>query len=136
MAIRIIIPGGPRTTKNSSTLNLRGKHPIKLPSKAYRAWFRDAMWYAPILRLKLIATGAQLPLKGWLTIEAWFYLDAAYRSDLGGLFQGLTDWLQMPKGKRNGAGIIVDDYQFIEVKGLYRRLDREKPRIEAVIEQL
>lgn len=144
MKLRFTIPGAPRTKKTSDVMNLRGVRPIKIPSGPYREWFQAAMSYSPILRGKLAAKGAELPVTVPVGVQALFYCENAVLGDLHGYMQGLADWMQSPrwsKGRppkliRNGAGIIEDDKQIEDWDGSRRFIDREAPRVEVCIRLL
>lgn len=130
------VMGPPRTAKNSPILT-RGR---MIPSPYYRAWFKDAMFQAPTIRIGLERAGIKLPITEPVGVLALFYRDRD-TGDLCGYLQALGDWLQSPKmskrtpGKlsRNGAAIIMDDKQIEHFDGSRRRNDKLFTRIEVTI---
>ena len=135
MKIRFTIPGAPRTAKNSPTL-VGGRFPQLVPSPYYRAWFAEAMSYAPVIKGQIIESARQegvvlgLPIVDPVSVAAIIYREDATKADLVNYLQAVSDWLQMPNQKRNGAGIIVDDDQIRDYDGSRRAIDRTSPRIE------
>ncbi len=135
--VTIIVPGTPRTKKNSPQIVRAMGRAVLVPSKAYKGWFRDAMTYAGSIRAQLAAAGLELPITAEVSVAAVFYRDAL-RGDATGYYDGLADWLQAPRVRngrqtRNGAGIIDDDRQIRDWDGSRLLKDADNPRIEARI---
>ena len=138
------VQGSPRTKKTSQRIvQIRPKNGGRsftkiLPSAAHAEWFKLAMQQAPGIRSELACAGLELPLEGWLAVEAVVYRERD-TGDLLGYLQALADWLQEPKanehGKtiRDGAGIIHDDVQIRSWDGSRLMKDAACPRIEVSI---
>lgn len=122
-----IVP--PRTKKNSPQLIPHMKHPILVPSEAYREWERAA-------RGELIRQGVCQKLPGedvlvWqqhpaiftpTNCRALFYRDRLV-GDANGFYQGLADFLE-------GAGIVANDKWLVSWDGSRLLKDAARPRIE------
>jgi Holliday junction resolvase RusA-like endonuclease len=119
------IPGAPRTKKNHGRLDLRGRKPRALPSKAFEEWNCAAqMWIAKARtrRIDPIETHIDWPVN----CRALFYRDA-HRGDAVGYYQALADALE--------EGYIVKDDKFIVSWDGSRLLkDAKNPRIEVTLE--
>jgi Holliday junction resolvase RusA-like endonuclease len=152
LTVRFVIPGDPRTKKNSGQIitlarriwnpTLRRhemkKFPKIMPSPQYLEWFKQAMQYMPVIRRAIESKGVCLPISGDIAIAATFYRSIDHASDLNGYMQALGDFLQSPvirkeKQTRDGAGIIEDDSQIFSWDGTRQKIDRTNPRIEVVI---
>ena len=114
------IPIEPRTKKNSQQIIIAGGRPMIIPSKQYKEFEAQALWFVESLAIDY-----------GVNIKALFYMKTKRRVDLTNLLEALDDVLV--KG-----GCIVDDNSNI-VKGhdgsrvLY---DKENPRIEVEIERM
>lgn len=140
----------PRTKKNSPQIIPHMRHPILVPSEAYRAWHRGA---ARLLRAQIAGLRASLidrygydvlPIKFPVQMSAIFFRDAA-RGDLMGFIDGLADFLNddlRPDSQRKAAPDdqplkILDNDKWIEsLDGCRLSKDAERPRIELTIEEL
>jgi hypothetical protein len=144
------IPGPPRTKKNSPRpVNVGGFMKV-LPSKAYCAWFKQAMTHALLIRTSLQDQyKVQLPITNPVIVFAKFYLDRNTGPDENGLMQALGDFLQAPKFRklpdgrldwthvtRDGCGVIDDDNLIRWKRGIEIHIDRQNPRIEVELEVL
>lgn len=118
-----IIPHCPRTKKNSPTF-CGGKHPILLPSKAYRAYASKCKeWFTEQI-VSLPYTAIDYPVN----VEAHYYVDNRRRIDLGNLNNALLDILQ-------DNGIITDDCCAVVISqdGSRVHYDKLHPRTEVTI---
>lgn len=148
-AVSFTIPGPCRTKKTSQQLikisPKGGGRPFQkiIPSKAHEAWFKSALTYVPIIKLKLLRD-VDLPIAGDVAVLALFYRDRA-SGDLLGYEQALADFLQEPiyrmdkrtgkqKLARKGAGVIRDDVQIVSWDGSRLMKDADNPRIEVTIQ--
>lgn len=124
LALKFIVTGAPRTKKTSNQLvRTKGKgRAVVLPSKAWRAWVKDAL----ILPSDNEAGKADLPIEEMCNCKAVFYRDAR-RGDAVGYYQGLADLLE----KR---GVLANDKQILSWDGSRMLIDRENPRTEVELE--
>lgn len=138
-ALRIIIPGAPRTKKTSNRIIKLGSFHKVMPSEAYMAWFKEAMRRVSEIQDWAHSEGINLPITGPVWVKASFYLENAKQGDLCGYLQGIGDWLQErrfnanmkpPRMTRDGAGIITDDKQVVSWDGSRVFIDRLNPRTE------
>lgn len=141
-AIRIVIPGAPRTKKTSNRIVKMGKFSKVLPSEAFMEWFKEAMRMVPAIKSFARREGIELPFKGPVHVKALFFLENAIQGDLVGYAQAIGDFLQEPKINfkvnpprltRDGAGLITDDKMIASWDGSRVRIDRQNPRIEIEI---
>jgi hypothetical protein len=146
---RLVVPaftvlGPPRTKKNSPQIVPGLKHPLLVPSEAYKRWLKVAIVQVPGILTALLDAGVELPITAAVNVRAVFFRQSN-TGDAVGYYQALGDFLQMPKSKldkktgkmkiaRHGAGILVDDRQIVHWAG--SRLDKDSfnPRIEVSIE--
>ena len=117
-----IIP--PRTKKNSPRIIPGLKHPILLPSKAYKIWEKAAT----VSMLKCCLEMNRYRLMGLtdsVNVEAKIYRDRDV-GDTNGFTQAIGDWLEH-------AGILVNDRQIDGWDGTERLKDAACPRLELCI---
>ena len=117
-----IIP--PRTKKNSSRIVKGLKHPILLPSKAYKIWEKAATASMADCCLEMNRYRL-MGLTDSVNVEAKIYRDRDV-GDTNGFTQAIGDWLQH-------AGILANDRQIDGWDGTERLKDAECPRIELCI---
>lgn len=132
----------PRTKKNSAQLIPHMKHPLLVPSEAYRAWHRGAARLtAPAVHQLAADLRARhgfdvLPIAFPVRIAAVFYRDAL-RGDLVGFLQAISDFLQDPIGRKGQEiQVLADDKWIASYDGSRLDKDSERPRIELEIEEL
>lgn len=120
-ALRLTLPGPPRTKKTSNRLVRAGARHRILPSKAWEEW-RDVCWVAsgPWRRKWLEA-----PLAFNVNVTALFYRDAR-RGDAVGYYQGLGDVLEY-------CAIVANDKYITQWDGSRLLVDRDNPRVELEI---
>lgn len=108
----------PRSKKNHTTLGIR-------QAPAYRM-YRDAI--KRVMQPALVQLGLPLaPKPTTYNIKAIYYVDRwGERADKCGLDQGLYDALQ-------GAGVVVDDWQFRTDDGTRIVIGDPRPRVEVMI---
>ena len=119
--LRLIVPGPPRTKKNSGRIVPRGGRHIILPSEAWQTWCNAVV---PQLRAALARSGVR-PIERPVNCAALFYRDAA-RGDAVGFYQGLADLLQH-------AGAVKDDKWITAWDGSRLLKDASRPRVELVL---
>lgn len=140
MRISFVLTGKPRTKKNSAVLVTHMKHPLLLPSEAYRKWFKECEWQITSVRMNLSQQGVIVPHNGPVSVNAQFYCDND-RGDCCGYYQALGDLLEWKtRDKRTKIithlGLITDDRWIRDWDGSRLHLDRARPRIEVAIEIL
>lgn len=114
-----VLPGPPRTKKNSGRIKNVGRHKVIAPSLAWLAWRDDCRLYAagrPELQLLLSAP---------VNCRALFYRDAD-RGDASGYYNGLGDVLEE-------LGVVLNDKYLVSWDGSRMRKDAENPRTEIVL---
>lgn len=129
------ILGIPRTKKTSNrvvnigpmcrTCGKRGGFPKVLPSLAYEEWLSAAQGQLNVIKERLVAWGAVLPIEAPVGIEAHIYRDRNV-GDLSNFLEAIGDMLQ-------AAGIIKDDRQIEDWDGSRRLKDADNPRVEVFI---
>lgn len=111
-----VIPGTPRSKKNSQRVVLRGKHPVILPSKAWCEWVE--------------ATRSLLHDVRWAgqhcNVNAQFYMDTRRTIDACNLYNGLADLLQ-------AHGVVDDDKLFVSWDGSRICYDKDCPRVTVIL---
>ena len=135
MTISFILPGAPRTKKNSailvrgrsSAILVRGRsggkgRPLLLPSAAYSRWAKEAKRSLPDIRQQYRDL---LPISTPCSIKALLYRDAD-RGDAAGYYQALGDFLQ-------DGGVLENDRLIEDWDGSRLLVDRKQPRIEVAI---
>jgi Holliday junction resolvase RusA-like endonuclease len=120
--IRFVIPGAPRTKKNSSMLSFRGRAPRMLPSKAFREWNKQAQICLMLIHGEL-GGSPLLPLMVPVNCRALFFLDRDWRGDAVGYYQALADALEE-------GGIVENDRLITQWDGSRVMVDAANPRIE------
>ena len=120
-----MLPGPPRTKKNSANIQMAGTRKIVKPSEAWLAW-RDNVqaWWLKGARLEA-RRAAPLPLTVPLNCAALFFRDRR-AGDSTGYYQGLADVLQE-------LGVVRDDVLIEQWDGSRLRVDRLNPRVELVL---
>lgn len=121
------IPGAPRTKKNNARLDLRGRRPRKLPSKAFEEWNRAAQLHLRLFLNRTLLPADTFPIRHEVNCRALFYRHALV-GDANGFYQALADALEE-------AGIVEDDSLIVSWDGSRLRKDSTNPRIEVVLEQ-
>lgn len=119
--LQLVLPGKPRTKKNSGRIVPFGNRHIILPSEAWAAWCKAV---APQIRAVLLRKGIS-PIDYPVNCAALFYRDAE-RGDACGFYQGLADLLQH-------GGAVVDDKWIRSWNGSELRKDSARPRVELVL---
>jgi Holliday junction resolvase RusA-like endonuclease len=119
----IILPGEPRTKKNSSRIVIAGGRPVLLPSKPYKEYREVCMWKIPGWQKTRINEPVNL--------QCVYYLGTKRRVDLCNLIEATCDILV-------DAGVIADDNSKIVVShdGSRVKLDRDNPRAEITITRM
>jgi hypothetical protein len=117
-ALEIVIPGIPRTKKNSGRIVRRGSSPIILPSAAWESWCKAV---APLLR-GCIFRNRTAAIAAPVNCRALFYRDAN-RGDAVGFYQGLADLLEH-------GGVVANDKWIVSWDGSRLLKDAENPRVE------
>lgn len=117
------VPGRPVPKKNNPVIVQHAKHPVLLPSKAWRAYEKAALAY---LRVKVHAR-----LSGPVQVTALYWLpDRRWWPDLANLFEGTGDLLQ-------AAGIIANDRDIVSWDGSrIMGLDPDTPRAEITVQAM
>lgn len=159
MKFTIVIPGAPRTAKNSPMI-IRGiKHPVLLPSPAYREWTQHVLSYRDQIRSHLASL---IPIVGPVSMQALIYRESL-TGDAVGYYQAIADVLQSQvwscesckrktpeerpsecrhcgcfalKLTRKGLGIIEDDKLIMDWDGSRLMKDAQRPRVELTIRTL
>ena len=118
--ITLVIPGSPRTKKNSGRIVHAGGLRL-LPSKAWEQWANQV---SPMLRAWALRNRLQ-PIAYPVNCAAIFYRDAD-RGDAVGFYQGLADVLEK-------AGIVENDKFIVSWDGSRLRKDAARPRVELAL---
>lgn len=156
MKFTVVIPGAPRTAKNSPMIVRGIKHPVLLPSPAYKAWTSSVLAYRHKIREAL---GSRIPILGPVSLEALIYRDA-FTGDAVGYYQAIADVLQSNvwtckgcnrktvgerpavcqhcgaialKQTRHGLGIVDDDKLIMDWDGSRLLKDSDRPRVQLTI---
>lgn len=113
-----VIPGEPRTKKNSQRIIRAGQRNIVIPSKAFEEYQQRAGWFLPK------GQNIDKPCE----ISAVFYMGTRRRVDLVNLLEALDDILT------HYAVITDDNAQIITSHdGSRVRYDKKNPRTEVTI---
>jgi hypothetical protein len=120
-----IVP--PRTKKNSPRIIPGLKHPILLPSAAYKRW-ESAATKSMALVLIQLRQNELMGLTDYVNVEAQVYRDRNI-GDANGFTQAIGDWLEH-------AGILANDKQIESWDGTERLKDAECPRVELCLTYL
>lgn len=120
--IRFTIPLPPVTKKNSQEIMVRGGKPFVMPSKKYREYEAQALWFVPRRRK---------PIAEAVNVKCLFYMPTRRRCDLTNLLEAVDDIMVK-------AGLLADDnYTIIAAHDGSRVFyDKEKPRTEIKIERI
>lgn len=133
---KTIVP--PRTKKNSPQLIPHMKHPIMVPSEAYREWERAAR--GTMVRLGVCHKSKDedgKPCVAWslgtaidypVNCQALIYRDRLV-GDAVGFYQALGDFLEL-------VGIVKNDKWIVQWDGTRLMKDAKFPRIEVVLTQI
>lgn len=109
----------PRTKKNSQQIIVAGGRPMIIPSKAYKEFESEALWYVP-----------RLTIDYPVNIKALFYMKTKRKVDLTNLLEALDDVLVKAECVMDDNFHIIQGHDFSRV--LY---DKDNPRIEVEIER-
>ena len=117
--LRIIIPGEPRTKKNSQRIIQSGGRRIPIPSAAFMDYQTVCGYY-----LRPLDLGIDAPVN----IACRFYMTTRRRVDLVNLLEAVDDILAH-------YGVIADDHCGIVAAhdGSAVHLDKRSPRVEITI---
>jgi Holliday junction resolvase RusA-like endonuclease len=121
--IKFTIPLPPISKKNSQqilTNNYTGK-PFIAPSKQYKAYEEQALWFIPRLR-------QAKPINTPVNVKCLFYMPTRRKVDLTNLLEAIDDIMVK-------AGLLADDnYTIIESHDGSRVFyDKDRPRTEVYI---
>lgn len=123
-SLSLVIPGPPRTKKNSGRIvPHRGAH-IILPSKAWETW---CAFSQPWLTSQMKRAGIAL-VDFPVNCRALFYRDAL-RGDACGFYQGLADALE-------NAGVVANDRWIVSWDGSRLLKDASNPRVEVMLTRI
>ena len=121
--IEIILPGEPRTKKNSGQIIFAGGRPMLIPSEQYREYSQTCVWRIP----------------GWqkcrinypVNMRCVYYMATRRKVDLVNLIEATCDILV-------DAGVLADDDSKIVVShdGSRVLIDRDHPRAEITITEI
>ena len=115
----------PITKKNSQQIltNPKTGRPFIMPSKKYKEYERDAVWF--------LTPRPPRPIECSLNVKCLFYMPTRRRTDLTNLLEAADDLLVH-------AGIIADDhYGIITAHDGSRVLyDKDNPRTEIIITKM
>ncbi len=122
--IKFTIPLSPITKKNHQqiVINPKTKRPMVMPSKQYKQYERDALWFIPKLTE---------PLTGPLCVACKFYLPTRRKCDLTNLLQAVDDIMVK-------AGLLEDDNYTVIAShdGSRAFYDKDAPRTEVIISKM
>lgn len=118
---KLIITGQPVTKKNSTVVRCLNGKPLVLPSKAYRAYEKEA--------LEHIKNNPGETFAGPVIITVHYWLKDNRRPDLTNLLQATADILEK-------AGVIDNDRNIVSWDGSrIMGTDRNNPRTEIEIRE-
>jgi len=118
MAVSFVIPGAPRTKKNHGRRIMRGKRIFNVPSEAYTAWNKLAVWALRRANPPVIAYP--------VNCRALFFREAL-TGDAVGYYQALADTLE-------NAGVLTNDKLIVSWDGSRMLKDADNPRIIVTLE--
>ncbi len=121
----LIVP--PRTKKNSPRIIPGLRHPILLPSAAYKKWEKAAT-ASMILCCSEMRQQGLMGITDYCNVEAKIFRDRNV-GDANGFTQAIGDWLEH-------AGILANDKQIESWNGTDRLKDKALPRVEMCITYL
>ena len=113
------IPIEPKTKKNSQQIIIVNGRLMIVPSKAYKEFESEALWYVP-----------RLAIDYPVNVKALFYMKTKRKVDLTNLLEALDDVLVKAECVMDDNFHIIESHDFSRV--LY---DKENPRIEVEIER-
>jgi Holliday junction resolvase RusA-like endonuclease len=122
---RFEVIGAPRTKGNHPVAIRRNQRLIVLPSKAYRAWLKNALAQVPFIRQ---TSGLKGMIVVPVRVTAVFFRDRK-SGDLDNYEKGFGDFLQR-------ARLLSNDKLIASWDGSRLDVDRERPRVEVEIELL
>lgn len=121
MNIRFTIKLPPISKKNSQQIliNRATGRPFAMPSKQYKEYEKDALWFIPKVEAPIICP---------VNIKCLFYMPTRRRVDLTNLLEAVDDIMVK-------AGLLADDcYTIVESHdGSRVFVDKENPRTEIEI---
>lgn len=121
MNIRFTIKLPPISKKNSQQIliNRATGRPFVMPSKQYKEYEKDALWFIPKVEAPIICP---------VNIKCLFYMPTRRRVDLTNLLEAVDDIMVK-------AGLLADDcYTIVESHdGSRVFVDKENPRTEIEI---
>lgn len=123
--LNMIVP--PRTKKNSPRIIPGLKHPILLPSAAYKRW-ESAATKSMILCMLQMRQQRLMDITDYVNVEAKIYRDRNV-GDSNGFTQAIGDWLEH-------SHILANDKQIERWDGTERLKDAACPRLELTITYL
>lgn len=111
----------PRTKKNSQQIIMCKGRPMIIPSKAYREYEQDCVWFMPKIEM----------INEPINVKAVFYMPTRRRVDLVNLQEALLDVLVHYR-------VIDDDNCSIvaTMDGSCVKYDKNRPRTEVTIERI
>ena len=123
--IKYTIKLAPVSKKNSQQIltNPKTGRPFIMPSKKYKQYEREAVWFLKPMPLR--------PIECRVNIKCLFYMPTRRRTDLTNLLEAVDDLLVH-------AGIIADDhYGIVEAHdGSRCFVDKDNPRTEITITRI
>ena len=116
------IPIDPKTKKNSQRIIIAGGRPMIMPSKQYKEYEQQAMYY-----IKRPSD----PISSPVNVKCLFYMATRRRVDLNNLLECATDVLVK-------AGVLADDNSSIVIghDGSRVHYDKDNPRTEIIITEV
>ena len=121
--VKFTIKLAPITKKNSQQIlvNKATGRPFIMPSKQYKEYERDAMWFIP---------RPEQPIDTPVNVKCTFYMPTRRKVDLTNLLEAVDDIMVK-------AGLLKDDHSGIVVSHDGSRVlyDKENPRTEVEIEE-
>lgn len=155
--VRLVLPGAPRTKKNSQRIApinyVKNGKRMKVyriqPSKAYERWFKNLLTYTPVYKQQ-VGSVLPLPLANDFNLGMRVYLQNSRGGDLVGYQEAVLDALQAPVWrkkveehygikteklvkKRDGIGIYQDDAQCVGTDDCRIAGVDSRPRIEVTL---
>lgn len=120
--IKFTVPLTPVSKKNNQqiTINKATGRPFIMPSKKYKEYEKNALWFIP---------RKQKPIDEPVNVKCLFYMPTHRRCDLTNMLEAIDDVMVV-------GGLLADDnYKIIESHDGSRVLyDKENPRTEVYIE--
>lgn len=122
--IQFFIPGAPITKKNSMQIVRRGSHAGLMPSKQYREYEQQSLWYIPHL---------EAPIDYPVNIRCVYQMPTRRKVDITNLLGATDDVLVL-------AGLLLDDNRDIVAGHDGSRVQHAKkgtqPGVEVTITKL